>query len=173
MNRDYLILFPVAAILFLVQIFMLDSVAVADKYIPYLYILLLYYYPYGMRLSLQLMISFLFGLLIDFMQDTGGSHALAMLTASYVRPFFLRITYGESYALNTVRLIKTPIKSLLLFSVMLIAVHHIVLYSMILFDLQLWDQILLGTLYNLLLTTAITVCTILFFYKRAKTTYQI
>ena len=171
MNRDYLSLFFIAVLLILVQWFVFDNVVVADLYTPYVYMLLLFYYPYQMRLSWQMMISFVAGLCIDVVNDTGGAHALAMLFASYLRPLLLRVIYGESYALKTVRLIKTSAKSLLVFTLLLVFVHHLILHAMLLFDGSLWSLILTRGFYNLLLTTFVIYSLILLFYKRSREIY--
>jgi hypothetical protein len=171
MNRDYLSLLLLAILLIILQWFIFDNVMVADIYSPFVYILLLFYYPYQMRLSWQLIISFLAGLCIDIVNDTGGAHALAMLFASYLRPLLLRLNYGESYALKTVRLVKTSAKPLFVFTLLLVFIHHLILHAMLLFDGSLWDLILIRSFYNLLLTTFVVYSLILLFYKRSREVY--
>jgi len=80
------------ALFILIQVFVLHQVPVLHKFItPYLYFLYVIWLPFGMGRSLLMLVSFVFGLTLDYFLKTPGLHAAACVLVAYVRPFLINL----------------------------------------------------------------------------------
>jgi hypothetical protein len=80
------------AIFILVQVFVLSQVPPLHKFItPYLYFLFILWLPFNMNRSLLMIVSFLFGLTLDYFLKTPGLHAAPCVLIAYVRPFLISL----------------------------------------------------------------------------------
>ena len=89
--RDNLLRF---AILVPVQILILNYVHLFGFLNPYLYLMALLLLPFNMPKSLQYVIDFATGLIIDIFSMSYGIHASASTLIIFLRPFFLRMLDG-------------------------------------------------------------------------------
>lgn len=90
--RDNLLRF---AILVPVQILILNYVHLFGFLNPYLYLMALLLLPFNMPKSLQYIIAFVTGLVIDIFSMSYGIHASASTLIIFLRPFFLRMLDGN------------------------------------------------------------------------------
>ncbi len=80
------------ALFILVQVFVLHQVPPLHKFItPYLYFLFILWLPFNMNRSLLMIVSFLFGLSLDYFLKTPGLHAAPCVLIAYVRPFLINL----------------------------------------------------------------------------------
>jgi hypothetical protein len=76
----------------LVQVFVLHQVPPLHKFItPYIYYLFIIWLPFGMSRSALLLLSFVFGLSLDYFLKTPGLHAASCVLVAYVRPFLINL----------------------------------------------------------------------------------
>jgi rod shape-determining protein MreD len=74
----------------LVQVFVLQQVPPLHRFItPYLYFLFVIWLPFNTPRGSLMIISFVFGLLLDYFLKTPGLHAAACVLVAYVRPFVI------------------------------------------------------------------------------------
>ena len=134
---------------------------------PFPYVLFIILYPVNGNKSGLLAASFLLGLLMDMLWNSGGVHAAACLVLAYYRPAIFKFSFGLSYEYQTVRLndVVTPER----FSFLLIAIilHHFVLFVLEVFKVSfLWD-ILVRTVLSTIFTI-ITCIIIIYIIKPSK-----
>ncbi len=119
------------------------------------------------RLAL-LTISFVFGLILDMFENTGGVNAAACLVLAYVRPLLLVSSFGITYENQSLKFADVNFKEMFIYVLVGTLLHHIVLFSLEVFNIShvvfILKQIALSTLFT-------SVCVLLFFglTKRSKT----
>lgn len=79
-----------------VQVFLLNRIALFDKYIPVLYPVFVMFYPFFRNKFVFLGLSFLLGLSIDIVLGTWGINAFATVTVAYFRTLIFRTTTDTS-----------------------------------------------------------------------------
>lgn len=76
----------------LVQILILNEVPPLHQFIiPYIYFLFILWLPFKLNRFALLVISFLFGLTLDYFTGTPGLHAAPCTLIAYLRPFLLNL----------------------------------------------------------------------------------
>ena len=80
------------ALFILIQVFVLHQVPTLHKFItPYLYFLFIIWLPFNTGRGPLMLISFLFGLTLDYFLKSPGLHAAACVMVAYVRPFLINL----------------------------------------------------------------------------------
>lgn len=79
-----------------VQVFLLNRIALFDKYIPVLYPVFVMFYPFFRNKFVFLGLSFVLGLSIDIVLGTWGINAFATVTVAYFRTLIFRTTTDTS-----------------------------------------------------------------------------
>ena len=74
------------------------------------------------------------GLVIDIFSDTLGLHAAASVTIAYLRPIFLKISFGQAYIHKVIKFKNIDLKDKLIYISLLSIVHHVVLFSLEIFN---------------------------------------
>lgn len=88
----------------LVQVYILNQVPPLHQFVvPYLYFLFILWLPFSISKFYLLILSFLFGLSLDYFTGTLGLHAAACTLIGFLRPFVLSLllpqeTNEQSYA---------------------------------------------------------------------------
>ena len=76
----------------LVQVYVLHQVPPLHRFItPYLYFLFILWLPFNTGRGVLMLVSFLFGLTLDYFLNTPGLHAAACVLIAYVRPFLINL----------------------------------------------------------------------------------
>ncbi len=79
-------------IFILFQVFILNEVPPLHQFIvPYLYFLFILWLPFSINRLALLLISFAFGLSLDYFTGTPGLHAAPCVIIAYLRPFLLNL----------------------------------------------------------------------------------
>lgn len=83
----------------LLQVFVLNTIPPLHQFIvPYLYFLFILWLPIGTSRVALLLISFVFGLTLDYFTGTLGLHASPCLLIAYLRPFLLQLLLAQETA---------------------------------------------------------------------------
>lgn len=112
----------------LVQVFVLNKVPPLHQFItPYLYFLFILWLPFNTNRFFLLIISFLFGLTLDYFSGTFGLHAAPCALIAFLRPFLLNLlipqeTTEQSYVEPSIKSMGWAPYSL--YVVVLTFIHH-------------------------------------------------
>jgi len=115
----------------LVQVYVLNEIPPLHQFIvPYLYFLFILWLPFNITRFGLLILSFLFGLCLDYFSQTPGLHAAPCLLIAYIRPYLLSLlipqeTTEQSYAEPSIKSMGWAPYSL--YVVLLTFIHHVYL----------------------------------------------
>jgi rod shape-determining protein MreD len=88
--------------LILLQVLVLNHVALADHFYPYPYVLILLALPFELPRWADLLIAFITGLTLDIFTRTMGMHTTACVFIGFLRPIFVRfLAPREGYEFGT------------------------------------------------------------------------
>lgn len=152
--------------LIFLQVLVLNNINFLGYINPYLYFLFVLLYPFNSNRSLFLFLSFLLGISIDVFEDSGGIHAAACLVAAFIRPHFLRFSFGISYDHQTLRLSATPFGARLSYIFLMVVIHHFILFSLEMFSFKHIISILEKTLYSSIFTIILVFLSLALFSKK-------
>lgn len=117
-------------LLLLVQVVVCNQLNIFNFINPMIYILFLYWYPVKQNRAVLLILSFLFGLSIDWFSDTLAMHTSAMLTIAYLRPAIMRFCFGVNFEFQSFKLNNATRIQQLTFFALLIGIHHTVFFTL-------------------------------------------
>ena len=154
--------------LVIVQVTICNNVNFLGYINPYIYILFVAYFPIKRdSRPLFIFLSFLIGLCIDFFSDSGGIHATASLTIAYVRPVFLRSTFGNAYDYQTLKITHAAFLQQVVYLAFMISTHHLILFFLEILSFTHILLILKKTLFSGIFTLILSL--ILFYlFNRSK-----
>lgn len=155
-------------ILVLLQGLVMSNINFLGYINPYLYILFILLLPVNLDQTKVLLLAFLLGLSIDFFQDSGGVHAAACLVIAYLRPLFLRFSFGITYEHQTMKFRNTLFGERLQYVLLMVFTHHFVLFSMEIFNFQHLFLILKNTLFSGIFSSLVILGTMVVFGKQKK-----
>lgn len=155
-------------VLVLVQVIILNHINFLGYINPYLYILFILLFPIKNNRLVFLLLSFLLGLIIDVFSDSGGIHAAACVSIAYLRPLFLKWTFGAAYEHNTVKFNSIEFGSRLLYISMLTIIHHFILFLLEVFNFSEIILTLQKTLFSSIFTILLTTIVTIIFSKRSR-----
>lgn len=75
----------------LLQVYVLDKVHLHQMVTPYIYFLFIFWLPFNMNRTVQMLLAFLLGYTIDSFRHHPGFHAAACVLIAYLRPFFINV----------------------------------------------------------------------------------
>lgn len=82
-----------------VQVFVLNQIPPLHQFVvPYLYFLFILWLPFSINRIGLLVVSFLFGLTLDYFTGTYGLHAAPCVLIAYIRPFLLNLLIPKDTA---------------------------------------------------------------------------
>jgi hypothetical protein len=116
------------ALFILIQVYVLNQVPPLHQFIvPYLYFLFILWLPFNIPRFGLLILSFVFGLSLDYFMQTPGLHAAPCLLIAYIRPYLLSLlipqeTTEQSYAEPSIKSMGWAPYSL--YVVLLTFIHH-------------------------------------------------
>lgn len=139
-------------ILVLIQVLILNNINFLGFINPYLYVLFILLLPLNLTHYKVIFFSFLMGLTIDLFEDSGGINAAASVLIGFLRPSFLRFSFGISYEHQTVKFHQTPFAQRFTYISLLVVLHHLVLFSLEIFNLSYIILILKKTLFSSIFT---------------------
>jgi|TARA_B110000259_G_scaffold74719_1_gene87890 hypothetical protein len=119
-----------------------DFLGVYDPYISLVFILI---FPVKISRISFLIISFFFGLSLDYFSNSLGLNATAFITIAYLKPSIMNFVFGNFYDPYGVKMIKhyiieSTIYQKILYVFIIIFLHHLIIFSLESFSI---DQILI------------------------------
>lgn len=120
--------------LVLLQVLICNQMNFLGSINPYIYILFILIYPVKNNSLSFIFTSFVLGILIDIFMDTGGAHAAASVTIAYMRPVFLKFSFGAAYEYQAIKFNDADLLPRVIYFTLLILIHHFVLFILIIFD---------------------------------------
>jgi hypothetical protein len=80
----------------LVQVYVLNQIPPLHQFItPYLYFLFILWLPFSVPRFALLVVSFFFGLTLDYFMGTPGLHAAPCVLIAYLRPFLINLLISQ------------------------------------------------------------------------------
>lgn len=158
MNRSVFSLILQAVVLYFIQVLIFNELEIGSyiKFYPYFAFVLVY--PLRKNRLNLLIISFIFGLLIDFSQGTGGINAMSLCTVAFLRLPILKFILGSSdIDYPNFNLRQIPLDKALIYIFILCIIFHLSLYSLSYFSSTFLRQILLHGLLSSLATFVLTI----------------
>ena len=120
--------------LVLLQVLICNQMNFLGSISPYIYVLFMLIYPVKNNRLSFIFISFVLGILIDIFMDTGGAHAAASVTIAYMRPVFLKFSFGAAYEYQAIKFNDADLLPRVIYFTLLILIHHFILFILIIFD---------------------------------------
>lgn len=120
--------------LVLLQVLICNQMNFLGSISPYIYVLFILIYPVKNNRLSFIFISFVLGILIDIFMDTGGAHAAASVTIAYMRPVFLKFSFGAAYEYQAIKFNDADLLPRVIYFTLMILIHHFILFILIIFD---------------------------------------
>jgi len=167
-NKEIFINIVKFILLLLLQVLLLNKINFLGYINPYIYIIFILTFPLDGNKSLLIFLSFLLGLSVDMFSDSGGVHAAASVFIGYLRPVFLKFSFGVSYEYNMVKLHKTPWGERLTYITAMVVLHHLMLFLLEIFSLSNILLTLKSTLFSGIFSILLIVCVLTLFSRSNK-----
>lgn len=158
--------------LILLQVFVLNRIALFDLVNPYLYLLFILLLPINIPRPALLFLGLVTGLVMDMFMNTMGMHAAACVLIAYLRPFVLNIlspqggyelsSTGKSPSLSTLGFIPFTI-----YATVLILIHHTAYFLLEVFGFSNIFFLLAKILLSAAVTLGLVLLTEMLFYRKA------
>ena len=155
-------------LLVLIQVLVLNNINFLGYINPYIYILFILLYPIQNNRLLFIFLSFLLGLFVDMFLDSGGVHAAASVLIAYIRPLFLKFSFGMTYEHQTVKIGHSEMGQRITYISLLTLIHHLVLFSLEVFNSGKILLILKKTLFSSIFTIILCVLITILFSQESK-----
>ena len=152
--------------LVLLQVIVCSNINFLGDLNPYVYVIFILLYPVTKNRLLFIFLSFLLGLSIDIFLDSGGMHAAASVAIAYIRPVFLKFSFGAAYDYQSLKFSNTDFTQRLVYFLFLIVIHHFILFSLVLFDQNKIALIIKQALYSSIFTLIICLLLTSLFSKK-------
>ena len=152
-------------VLVLVQVLLLNHVNLFGYVNPYIYPLFILAFPLNGNKTLLIFLGFILGLSIDFFENSGGVHAGATTAIAWMRPVFLKYSFGVSYEHNNLKIGQAPLVKQIVYVLSMLAVHHFILFGLEIFSLDQLSLILRSTVLSALFSTVLCCCIIVLFSR--------
>ena len=154
-------------VLILAQVLIFSHIDFMGYINPYIYVLFVLLYPANNNRTLFIFLAFLLGFSVDVFSDSGGVHAAACLIMAYVRPVFLKFSFGTVYDYQSIKFDQIDFGSRLTYFSALVFIHHFIMFSLEIFNISKIILILEKTLFSGIFTILLClIITILFSPKR-------
>jgi|TARA_Y100000385_G_scaffold285993_1_gene347067 rod shape-determining protein MreD len=146
--------------LLLLQVLVCSNINFMGYVNPFVYLLFILLYPTSNNRLLFIFSSFLLGLCVDVFLDSGGAHAAATVLIAFLRPLFLKFSFGAAYEYQAIKFSNTDFTKRLFYFLSVVVTHHLLLFSLVVFNqnesLLILNQTLYSTLFSLLLCLLLT-----------------
>jgi len=152
--------------LLLVQVLIFNNINFLGYINPYIYVIFILVYPAKNNRLVFLLVAFLLGMLMDMFVDSGGVHAAASVFLAYVRPVFLKFSFGTLYEHQTIKFGAVEFVSLLGYVSLGVVFHHLILFLLEIFNMAQILLILKKTLFSSGFTIVLSILFILLFRRR-------
>ncbi|MDA9057279.1 rod shape-determining protein MreD [Flavobacteriaceae bacterium] len=152
--------------LILLQVIVCSNINFLGDLNPFVYVIFILLYPVTKNRLLFIFLSFLLGFTIDIFLDSGGMHAAASVVIAYIRPLFLKFSFGAAYDYQSIKFSNTDFSQRIVYFLFLIVIHHFILFSLVLFDENKIALIIEQALYSSIFTLIICLLLTSLFSKK-------
>ena len=126
-------------------------------YDPHVSIIFVLIFPIKINRTFFLIISFFFGLTLDYFTNSIGINAAAFVTIAFLRKYIMNFVFGVFYDPHGVKILKDYIKDStiyqkVLFILIIILIHHFIMFSLESFAIDQIKVVFKKTLYTSLLS---------------------
>ena len=135
-------------VLVLLQVLVCSNINFLGEINPYVYVIFIILYPVTNNRLLFIFLSFFIGYTVDIFLDSGGVHAAASVAIAYIRPLFLKFSFGAAYDYQSIKFRNIDFSRRLIYFLLLIVIHHLILFSLVVFDKTKAVLILQQTVYS-------------------------
>lgn len=154
-------------VLVLVQVLIFNHINFMGYINPYIYILFIILFPANNNRTLFVFLAFLLGFCVDVFSDSGGVHAAACVALAYIRPVFLKFSFGTVYDYQSIKFSQTDFSSRFTYFSALVIIHHFILFSLEIFNISKIILIIQKTFFSSIFTILLClIISILFSAKR-------
>ena len=127
-----------------------DLFGIYDRYVSLVFVLV---FPIKTNRILFLIISFFFGLTLDYFTNSLGVNAAAFTIIAFIKPYIMSFVFGNFYNPHGVKMIKhyimeSTIYQKILYILLIILIHHFVMFSLESFAIDQLALIIKKTIYN-------------------------
>ena len=145
MNTIYINIALRFIVLILVQGLVFNKFDFLGVYDPYISLVFILIFPVKISRISFLIISFFFGLSLDYFSNSLGLNATAFIIIAYLKPSIMNFVFGNFYDPYGVKMIKhyiieSTIYQKILYVFIIIFLHHLIIFSLESFSI---DQILI------------------------------
>ena len=115
--------------LVMLQVLLFNNIELGGLINPYFYIYWVLIMPLSLNLSVQLLLAFVAGLIVDIFSNTWGMHAAATTLVAFVRPYLLKLLVSqEEIEKQVLSLSSMRLASYIKYAVAIVLIHHITLF---------------------------------------------
>lgn len=156
-----------SVILFFSQVLLFNYVAIGIGLIPFVYILILLLLPIETHKTIPLVLAFVFGLFLDFFNDTLAYNTGAFIFAAFVRPWILQILApNDGYEIGKLpSFYNMGFKWFLPYSLIIVFLHQFVYFSLESFIFSKFFIVLAKAFVNTIYSTAFIIVMHILLFK--------
>lgn len=173
MNNKVLINISRFVLFLLLQIMICNHVHLFGFINPNLYILAILLLPFDIPRSVQYLIAFAAGFIVDMFQMTFGIHASAALFLIFVRPYIVAALNIGKKQMDKMEVPLPGIKDfkwLATYTIILVALHQTIVTMLEIFSFQRFWMTLITIIVNTLFTSLLILCVEYIFFRKNKKT---
>lgn len=139
----------------LLQVLVCSNMNFLGEINPFVYVVFILLFPVINNRLWFIFLSFLLGYTIDIFLDSGGVHAASSVAIAYIRPLFLKFSFGAAYDYQSIKFSTVDFSRRLVYFLLLIVIHHLILFSLVIFDetktTLIFQQAFYSSIFTLLL----------------------
>tara|TARA_B100000767_G_scaffold69723_1_gene66357 strand:+ start:2416 stop:2937 length:522 start_codon:yes stop_codon:yes gene_type:complete len=157
MSSIYINIFLRFVILILIQGLVFNKFDLNGIYDPYVSVVFVLIYPVKTNRIFFLIISFFFGLSLDFFSNTLGINAAAFTIIAFLKPNIMNFVFGNFYDPHGVKMIKnyiieSTIYQKILYLFLIIFIHHFFMFLLESFSIDQLYLVFKKTIFSSLLS---------------------
>lgn len=147
MNKDILKYGLLLILLPILQVMVFNNFDLFGYIDPYIYLIFIFIFPFKKDKTILLIISFLLGIFIDILTNSGGIHTFSLVFIVFIRAFVLQVITRKSLTeLTELRNNNISLPVQFVWISVLVLIHHFILFTLEYFSFQQISTILSKTL---------------------------
>jgi rod shape-determining protein MreD len=167
MNRENINITLLFIGLVLLQVIVLNNINFLGYINPFLYLLLIFYYPLKKIDYNLIFLSFFLGLAIDYFSNTGGVNAAATLFIAFVRIPVLKVVIGKrELDFSSLNINKLPFGRKYTYILVLTLIHHFIVFGLEYFKWNSFGIIIQKTILTTIFTMILVLISFTFVSKK-------
>jgi len=157
MSNLYIIIAIRFVLLLILQGLIFNKFDLFGLYDPHISIMFVLIFPIKLNRIFFLIVSFFFGLILDYFTNSIGVNAAAFVTIAFLRPYIMNFVFGNFYDPHGMKILKdyiqdSTIYQKVLYVLMIILIHHFIMFSLESFAIDQIKVVFKKTFYTSLLS---------------------